>query len=325
MEGLYRSVCFSFEGYSKVMNIAFVEPHVAYGIGGIRRIIEVSNRLIKFGHEVSIYTPKGNPCTWIKNNIPTFKLSKLHKKQFDFVIFNLAEQYVWAQKANAKKKVFWVLAAEAEYKQPNVPLNALQEDFLFMCNSKYTRNYILRNRKRSIKYDIPIISAGINRDHFKYVPDVIKDYDFLYTGSKRPWKGTHIIEEIMHTGMYKFLKMEGLSTPQDKMWELYNRCTCFVSAAQVEGFSMPGLEALACGTPLITTDDGGNRDFIVDGENAIVVKRDTMSIKRGLDTLLKNKSLRRKFIQNGLKTASDPRFNWDNIAKKFEGCLEKWM
>lgn len=307
------------------MKICFIEPHLKAGIGGIRRIVEVSNRLQSFGHNVTIYTPTGNPCRWIKNSIPTFKLSKIHKKRFDVAIFNLAEQYPWMQKVNANQKVFWVLAAEAEYKHPKVPLKALYQPFLFMCNSNYTKRYILRNCKQKINYNIPVIPAGINRDHFRYDPTVIKDYDVLYTGSKRPWKGTHIIEEALRSTQYKFLKMEGLNTPQEKMWELYNRCTCFVSAAQVEGFSMPDLEAFACGCPVVTTDDGGNRDFVVDGYNAIVVKRTAISIKKGIDTLIKNKVLRNKFRNNGLKSANDPKFTWENVTKKLEKALLEFM
>ena len=44
--------------------------------------------------------------------------------------------------------------------------------------------------------------------------------------------------------------------------ELYNNCDVFVSPTRAEAFNLPCLEALACGKPVITTDFGGQTDFI---------------------------------------------------------------
>lgn len=50
-----------------------------------------------------------------------------------------------------------------------------------------------------------------------------------------------------------------LSLPQ--MGTLYNLADCYLSPYRAEGFNLPVLEALACGTPVIATRDGATKDF----------------------------------------------------------------
>jgi len=302
------------------MKIGFIEPGV-HICGGIRRILEVSNYLVDFGHDVFLFTPTGKPSGWIKNKAKIQKLSKLENHRFDVVIFNLANQYKAALAAKAKTKVFWVLAPEAMYKHPAVPIYALNQPFFLVTNSSFTRGYILDNLQRKINYSIPIIPGGINPNHFKYDPLIKKYYHVLYYGSARPWKGSDLIRHAVSGLGIKGLSMEGTNTSQHEMYKLYNKSTIFVSACLREGFNMPILEAFACGCPVICTDDGGNRDFVRDRYNALVVKRDIASIKRGISTLLSNKNLRKHLRKNGLKEASKDKYEWGNIARQFENVI----
>lgn len=294
------------------MKITMLEPGL-HLCGGIRRIIETSNRLQKLGHEVVIYTPTGKPCTWLKNEIPTYKISEMFKKDHEVLIFNLAEQYVDALKVKAAKKFFWVLAPEAEYKDAKIPVAALRTGkFRFLTNSTYTSHYIKRLTK--VDYEIPIIPGGINPDHFKYVPETPKTHHILYYGSSRPWKGTKIIEDAIRGLPIKALKMEGLNTPQEDMWRLYNSANIFVSACQREGFNLPILEAMYCGCPVICTDDGGSRDFVQNGINAIIVPRSVLGIQLAVKRLIADKELRKKIRTNALRTAREPRFAWETCV-----------
>jgi glycosyltransferase involved in cell wall biosynthesis len=108
--------------------------------------------------------------------------------------------------------------------------------------------------------------------------------------------------------------MEGLDTPQHDLYKLYNSADLCVVANQCEGFSFVELEAMACGIPVLCTNSGGNMDYILPNENALVVKRDIQSIRDGMTTLLYDKNKMRKFKYTGLKTAGHPKFSWDNIT-----------
>ncbi len=119
------------------MRLAFIEPHL-HCVGGIRRIIETANRLIDMGNHVDIYTPNAAPCAWLPSKASVYKLSTLGKREYDIALFNLAEQYVWMKHAKAKLKVFWVLAAEAAYKNPAAPIAALK----LLCIHSQTRLWL---------------------------------------------------------------------------------------------------------------------------------------------------------------------------------------
>lgn len=301
------------------MKISFLEPSL-HLCGGIRRIMEVSVRLQKLGHEVSIFTPKGRPCAWIKNEIPTYKLPEMFSKEHEVLIFNLAEQYVDALKVHASKKFFWVLAPEAEYKDPKIPIAALRTGkFRFLTNSTYTQSYIKRLVK--VNYEIPIIPGGINPEHFKYVPETPKTHHILYYGSSRPWKGTKIIEDAIRGMPIKAFKMEGLNTPQEDMWKLYNSVNLFVSANFKEGFSLTQLEAMACGCPVLTTDDGGSRDYIRHGKNALLCSRTPQGIRSGIVKLLYDKSYRNTLKSGGLIYMKDKKYTWEACTESFVKTL----
>lgn len=300
------------------MKIAFIEPglHVC---GGIRRILETSNKLVDFGHDVTIYHPKGTKPSWIPPKAKIEKLAKIGRQEFDVAIFNLAEQYKDALLVNAAKKIFWVLAPEALYKNPEIPIKALRQDFIFVANSTFSANYVKRYNPK-VK-DVPIVPGAINPKHFHIDASIKKQYDVAYYGSNRPWKGTSIIESAVKIMKKSSIKMEGLNLPQNKLYTLYNSAKIFVSAAQVEGFSFPDLEAMACGCAVVTTDNGGNKDFVKHMHNAYMVNRTATGVVQGIKTLLNNPDICKKLIQNGLETAAQSKFTWESSARKFEQIL----
>lgn len=64
--------------------------------------------------------------------------------------------------------------------------------------------------------------------------------------------------------------LEVAETDED-MARLYRQTDLFVSTSWFEGFNLPVLESLACGTPVVTTDCGGIRDFVHHGRNGWIV------------------------------------------------------
>lgn len=58
---------------------------------------------------------------------------------------------------------------------------------------------------------------------------------------------------------------------QDVIPQLYRRTDCWILPSTIEGFGMPGLEAAACGTPIITTKCGGPEDYVKHGYNGYLV------------------------------------------------------
>ena len=50
--------------------------------------------------------------------------------------------------------------------------------------------------------------------------------------------------------------------------DVYNASRVFVQASHHEGFGFTPIEAMGCGCALVTTDNGGSRDYALPGETA---------------------------------------------------------
>ena len=103
---------------------------------------------------------------------------------------------------------------------------------------------------------------------------------------------------------------------------LYSSADAFLFTSYAEGFGLPPLEAMACGTPVVMTDSGGPRDYAVDGFNALISRPgDVKSLAENLLRVLQDDKLRERLVENGLETAR--RFTWDSTAEKFEEALKE--
>lgn len=94
---------------------------------------------------------------------------------------------------------------------------------------------------------------------------------------------------------------------------LYNSATVLLYPSLYEGFGLPILEAMACGTPVITSNLGSMAEIA--GENALMVNpKDVEDISSKLDQLMKDQKLHKSLREKGLKHAS--KFSWEKCAQQ---------
>lgn len=100
---------------------------------------------------------------------------------------------------------------------------------------------------------------------------------------------------------------------ESELAEIYNAVDLFVFPSLYEGFGMPPLEAMACGTPVITSNTSSLPEVV--GEAAITVDPyDINKFAEQMYEVLTNEGLREDMIKMGLERAKV--FNWGNSAKK---------
>ncbi|MFZ0593687.1 MAG: glycosyltransferase family 1 protein [Bryobacteraceae bacterium] len=101
---------------------------------------------------------------------------------------------------------------------------------------------------------------------------------------------------------------------------LYAGAGAFLFPSLAEGFGLPPLEAMACGTPVLTSRCSSLSE--VTGKAALLVDPlNTDEIVRGIQTLVRDDRTREYLWRQGLEQAS--RFSWDSSADETWRTLEQ--
>ncbi len=109
---------------------------------------------------------------------------------------------------------------------------------------------------------------------------------------------------------------------QDKLAGLYAGCDIFLCPSWYEGLGMPAMEAMACGSAVVTFDTGGSRDYAFDGKTAFVAKhRDIEDLKKKLELAVTDVKLRQEIAERGYKFVTEDIDNWEESAKKLENFM----
>lgn len=99
--------------------------------------------------------------------------------------------------------------------------------------------------------------------------------------------------------------------------EIYNKVSIWLCATIDEGYGLTGLEAMACGDALVSTDYSGVHEYAEDGYNALLSPvRNSDALVANMSRIIGNPKLKETLIRNGLKSVQD--FSIEKAVKKFE-------
>ena len=98
---------------------------------------------------------------------------------------------------------------------------------------------------------------------------------------------------------------------------IYNSSTVFLCASINEGYGLTGLEAMACGTVLVSTSYGGVLEYANNGYNSLLSPiKDVESLVNNVCKVFDDEKLRTQLSQNGIETVKRG-FNWDDAVNRF--------
>jgi glycosyltransferase involved in cell wall biosynthesis len=127
------------------------------------------------------------------------------------------------------------------------------------------------------------------------------------------WKFKDIFSEIKNSEYRKDIIITGPVNDEDKVY-LYNLASVFVYPSFFEGFGFPPLEAMACGVPVVASNNSSLPEIV--GPAGILIDPDRPDeITKALKEILLNKDLREKLIKKGLEQSL--KFDWRKTAKEF--------
>ena len=159
-----------------------------------------------------------------------------------------------------------------------------------------------------------------NTDPKKNTPRTLKAYSlYLKKSAKRlPWLIADLkedtIDRILHQEQIEeikpMLRYPGY-IPHTDLPAIYNRASVFLYTSLRESFGIPLLEAMACGTPVITSNTSAIPEIA--GKDALLINPEKAeTIAKVLIELEQNPLLRRKQIDYGLERVKH--FSWQQTA-----------
>jgi L-malate glycosyltransferase len=107
---------------------------------------------------------------------------------------------------------------------------------------------------------------------------------------------------------------------QEQLRNFYNSRAVFVVPSHYEGWGLTGVEAMACGAALVTTDNGGSRDYAINENTALVVpaKRGDL-LANAVRRLFEDDQLRIRLAYAGHEKVQQ--YQWNTSASLLERAL----
>lgn len=119
----------------------------------------------------------------------------------------------------------------------------------------------------------------------------------------------NLVDQLGVHGRVRFL--EGVS--DEELALLYNAATLFVFPSHYEGFGLPPLEAMACGTPVVAADNSSIPEVVGDA-GLLVDSTDFDALATAIERALANAVLRAELSRKGSERAKQ--FCWERFGKE---------
>ena len=141
----------------------------------------------------------------------------------------------------------------------------------------------------------------------------------LVLAGKVGWLSAGILEEVRKAGLADRLLLTGY-VPGSDLPALMSGAVAFVFPSLYEGFGMPVLEAMACGTPVVCSNVSSLPE--VAGEAALLVDPlDTGALAEALIRIVDDAELRSELVARGLEHVRS--FSWRRCAQETLQVLEE--
>ncbi len=328
---------------SGALRVVYVTEDTGVG-GGHRDIFEHLNGLLERGHEVELWS-LGREPDWfdLKAPLRTFKTYEdLVEALAPIKAIKVATWWntaspVWQASVLHGIPVYFVQDIETSYYPgntavQNIVLSWYRHEFRYMTISSWNRE-----RLRELGLDAVLIPPGIDLGNFRPLPETQRRPDMILAlGRSNPLKNLPLTlkawralpeprPELCLFGIEPELGHEPgvryVTAPSDEeVNRLFNEATVFVQTSRHEGFCLPPLESMATGGAVVCTDAHGNRDFCVDGENALMPAAEPSAVAAAIMRLLSDPELRERLGRAGIETAAD--YAWSRRLDALEAFLE---
>ena len=134
----------------------------------------------------------------------------------------------------------------------------------------------------------------------------------LVVAGRLGWLYDGFLAKIRSLGLESLVLLPGF-VPDDDLPALYTAAEAFVYPSVYEGFGIPVLEAMGCGTPVLCSDASSLPEVAGDG-GILLPPGDPAAWAEAIARLTEEPALRRELRERGFRQAS--RFRWEETARR---------
>lgn len=151
---------------------------------------------------------------------------------------------------------------------------------------------------------------GLLRAFALVAGDVGRNHTLVLVG-RAAWRSSRLHALVAELGLTDRVRFAGYVSDDDLL-QLYNQAEFFVYPSRYEGFGLPVLEAMACGTPVASSQASALRE--VAGDAAVLFDPASVpDMAAALRRLIGSADLRRDLVGRGLRRAAT--FDWGRTTR----------
>lgn len=326
-----------------IMRIGWLIPTVGI-FGAVREMVEVSNELVKHGHDVAIFHPTGEPCVWLPCLAETKRIEEINSSNLDALIGIIdwsTEMFSTLRDSQARLKAFCLmgfdpteetakaLRGEIEPRNAGVGVirQCIEENMVILADSDWQLEWVADQ----VGVEVGVPFGGINLQMFRYADRTErtgKEIIVGYSNDPRKRKGTDTVLKAID--LLKDTKKVKLSFEsywdkrftQQQMVEFYQRVDIFVDGHHRGGWCNPVAEAMACGAAVVCTEIGATSGFAVPGITAITIPvGDEQAMAQGVLRLAADRDFRLDLVREARRQIEF--FDYARVTNTLESFLRK--
>ena len=328
------------------LRCAFVLPAMEIS-GGIRVALLHAEMLVKAGAQVSLFTLEGE-AEWYHEGDFHFPVLSAEREKLQGTL-DLAVATMWntaefvEQSSKIRKKKYLVQNFEVGFYPPGSPYRIatsatyrMRSPMEYVTISKWCQNWLREEyhteavylpngidpsfypkRGRDLQGKIRILIEGDCSAEHKNVDESFRIVERLdlekfeiwymsYNGNPKSW---YRVDRFLHR------------VPYEKTPEVYAACDILLKTSLLESFSYPPLEMMASGGYVVAVPNGGNLEYLKDGENCILYPQGNLAeAKAAIERILTDAELRKKLDTGAEETVKER--NWKRIEPQI---LEQYL
>jgi glycosyltransferase involved in cell wall biosynthesis len=338
---------------NKKLHVTFLLPSNGVG-GGVRAIKDFGNGLIALGHSVRVVYKLQHV------DIARKIFRKYFRKAVDWLDYFHGEVESYHKSLNdikfREKEIAISMCSQTTLDASQLPDSIIKvmychgleyenwDRFIEAINLPIPKIAISNRVKETIEHYttqkvMAVVPNGINHSEYYRDESIVKHGVggcIRQSYSKDPKSTAHIFsllhDQLPNLPLYSFgvgkkpsiyRQINYSDNPTvEEARGIYNKCKIWFLASIIEGFSLPVLEAMACGCVVVSTKCGGPQDLIIDGHNGYLVEVGNYgAIIYYINKLLADDELFQKMSENSINIAQN--FSWPKSSEMLEKELYK--